>query len=112
MQIEFDDGETLFWPPCAATGCEYGICLGASNVYCYIHTLEFLLMSQIEAMNRIGIDLPDYANQWIPRDASWIGDKERMEAMLMQLADMEMNYLDKWWLDSAREIIRRIELPE
>lgn len=103
-----DQGDIFFWRRCTVPGCEAFVCLGASEEYCYLHTLEHLIKQQIAAINVLGNHAPDQAHVCISGKYPW-GNKQKLEAMLMCFADHEINLVGQEWLQSALEIIKRIK---
>lgn len=101
------------WPFCSIDGCENRICLGASDEFCYPHTLEHLLKQQIEAINWAGLDAPAEVNGWVPRRGNWVGNIPLMEEMLTDFINrVNANYVDEAWMESALEIMYIINLSE
>lgn len=103
-----DDDDIFFWKRCTIEGCNGFVCLGASSEYCYLHTLEHLIKQQIRAINELGLDAPDQAHDCIAGKYPW-GDKQKLEEMLICFADNEINLVDREWMQSALEIIKRIK---
>jgi len=109
--VRIDLDTAVYWPVCQAPDCKGRICIGASDMFCYPHTLEQLIGDQIEAINTEGSN-DERAIIWT-RSARWeYNDVGQNEAALMELANMEINYAGKAWLKSALEIIRRIRIKD
>lgn len=111
--VETED-EIFFWRRCVIENCEWLVCLGASDQFCYLHAMEDLIQQQIYAINKTGYRITDNAHSWCPKSPKekWKNDTEAMEQLLLKAAELEVNYVGPEWKRSAMEIIRRIEIVE
>lgn len=111
-----DDGDLgmRLWRRCTIQGCLNFVCLGASDDYCYPHTIKNLLEQVILVFNHTNDNCRVYPQLFGHMDGKNLNvmSVAEMEDALMWLVDREINIVGPEWMKSALDICERMKLPD